>query len=118
MQGRQNAAMGTKPQNPRTVLAQNLKALMAHGDVNQSQLGRKADIAPTTVGRILKEKHAPDVDTLGALAGALGITVWQMMVPKLDPASLPALQNVTPEEQELYARLRAAAEMLTPRKHQ
>ena len=116
--GRQNAAMGIQQNNPRAVLAKNLKALMAHGHMNQTALGKKADIAQSTIGRILKEKHAPDLDTLATLGRALGVSVWQLMVPGLDPSNPPVLQNATPEERELYDRLRAAAEILSPSKRQ
>jgi transcriptional regulator with XRE-family HTH domain len=109
--------MGTKQDNPRSVLAKNLKALMAHGDLNQTALGKKAGVAISTIGRILVEKHAPDIDTLSQIAQALGVTAWQIMVPRLDPSNPPVLQNASPEERELYERLRAAAEVLG-RKHQ
>lgn len=110
--------MGIKELKPRTILAANLKALMNQAGVNQSQLGKKADVAQSTIGRILKERHAPDLDTLHSLGKALGVTVWQLMVPHLNPSNLPVLQNASAEEQELYARLKAAAEILTPPKHQ
>jgi transcriptional regulator with XRE-family HTH domain len=115
---RQNAAMGTKQTTPRVVLAQNLKALMAHGDVNQTQLGKKAGIAQSTIGRILAEKHAPDIETLAAIGKALGVSPWQLLVPHLDPVNLPAIQSVTPAQLELVERLRAAADLLAPQKRQ
>lgn len=115
---RQNAAMGIKQKNPRAVLASNLKALMAHGDTNQSQLGKRADIAQSTIGRILREKHAPDLDTLHALGQAFGLTPWQLLVPNLDPSNPPALQTQSPEEMELYRKLREAAALLPHNKPQ
>ncbi len=113
----QNTGMGTKQDDPRSVLAKNLKALMGHGDLNQTALGKKAGVAVSTIGRILAAKHAPDIETLASIAHALGVTTWQIMVPRLDPTNPPVLQNASPEERELYDRLRAAAELLG-RKHQ
>lgn len=110
--------MGIRQKSPRTVLAQNLKALMRHGDLTQSALGKKAGVAVSTIGRILVEKHAPDIDTLHAIGYALNMTPWQLLVPGLDPTNPPILQNATPEERELYSRLRAAAEILNPHKGQ
>jgi DNA-binding transcriptional regulator LsrR (DeoR family) len=56
----QNAAMGTRQLKARAVLAANLKHLMDHLGVNQSAIGDKCGIHQTTVGRILKQKNAPD----------------------------------------------------------
>lgn len=107
-----------KEQNPRATLAQNLKALMQHGELNRSQLAGKAGISHTTIGRVLKESHAPDLDTLSALAGVFALTPWQILVPHLDPSNPPVLQAATAQERELYERLRQAAELLPPRKAQ
>ena len=109
---RQNAAMASRSIPARTVLAKNLKALMAHHETNQTGLGKRSGLAQSTVGRILKEAHAADVDTLEAVGKALGVTPWQLMVPGLDPANPPVLQNASPEEREFYERLKQAAVVL------
>jgi transcriptional regulator with XRE-family HTH domain len=108
----------SKHQDPRAVLAKNLKALLAHGGINQSQLAGKAGISHTTIGRVLKGSHAPDLDTLSAIASVFSLTPWQMLVPHLDPSNPPVLQAATAQERELYERLRQAAELLPPRKAQ
>lgn len=110
--------MGISRKSPRTVLAQNLKALMGREDLSQAGLGKKSGIAQSTIGRILAEKHAPDIDTLDAIAKTFHLNAWQMMVPNLDPSNPPLLQNASPQERELYERLKAAAELLTPPKTQ
>lgn len=110
--------MGTKSETARGVLADNLNRLMAHAEVNQTALGKKAGVDQSTIGRIRKQKHAPDVDTLERICKALGVSLWQILVPKLDPTNLPVLQNASPEERELYDRLRQAAEILTHAKRQ
>jgi transcriptional regulator with XRE-family HTH domain len=115
----QNAAMGSsKEQNPRTVLARNLKKLMDHGELNRSQLGVKSGVSHTTISRVLKESHAPDLDTLSGIAHVFGLLPWQLLVPHLDPTNPPVVLNASPQERELYERLRQAAEILTPRKGQ
>lgn len=90
---------------------------MDHLDASQGAIGHKMGMAQSTVGRILKQKHAPDLDTLESLADAVGVSLWQLLVPRLDPTNPPVLQNASPEERELYDRLRQAAEVLS-RKHQ
>lgn len=82
---------------------------MEHAGLNQTALGKKAGTAQSTIGRILKEKHAPDIDTLEALGKSLGTSAWQLLVPGMDPSNLPILQNASPEERELYERLKQAA---------
>lgn len=111
---RQNAAMGIKRQGIKSVLAHNLNRLMDHADVSQTTLGKKAGVDPSTIGRIRTQKNAPDIETLEAICTALGVAVWQALVPDMDPANLPVLQNATAQERELYDRLRAAAELLSP----
>jgi transcriptional regulator with XRE-family HTH domain len=101
--------MASRHTPARTTLAKNLKALMDHLEIKQSALGKRAGIAQSTVGRILQEKHAPDIDTIEALGRALGVSLWQLLVPGLDPANPPLLQNASPEERELYERLKQAA---------
>lgn len=86
---------------------------MEHTGATQGSLGQKMGRAQSTVGRILSQKNAPDLDTLSALANAAGVPLWHLLVPGYDPTNPPVLQNATPEERELYDRLRAAAAVLS-----
>ena len=108
--------MGAKQKTlrARAQVAHNLKAVMDHTGITQMDIERKTgkEIRQSTVSRILAQKHAADLDTLETISQALGYTVWQLMVPHLDPANPPVIQNATPQERELYDRLRAAAEIL------
>lgn len=47
----------------------------------QSDLGRRARVAPKTVGRLERGQHMPDVVTLAAVAAALGVTVQDLLAP-------------------------------------
>lgn len=89
---------------------------MDHTGLTQMDIERKTvqEIRQSTVSRILAEKHAADLDTLESIARATGYTVWQLMVPNMDPSNPPVIQNAT-QERELYDRLREAAALLSPR---
>lgn len=63
----------------------------------------------TTVGRILKARHKPTVETLVALARAFDLDVWQFLVPGLDPANPPVLRSPQGAEAEFYKRLQDLA---------
>ncbi len=100
---------------PRTVLAQNLKALMARkdGPRSQSELFRKSKVAQATIGRILSEGgENARIETVDKLASAYGLEGWQLLVPGMDPSNPPTLRSRSKHEDELYGRLKSAAEEL------
>jgi transcriptional regulator with XRE-family HTH domain len=104
---------------PRAVLRQNLKALMARkdGPATQGQLRRKSGVAQATIGRILSPEGVDaGIDTVAKIAKAYGLEAWQLMVAGMDPSNPPVLRAATKEEQELYDRLRDAAEALAKSK--
>lgn len=82
-----------KPEKlPMTILADNLKTLMSKKKISQTDVSNASAIAQTQVSRILREKLETGINKLFNLAKALGIEPWQLLVPDLDPANLPALQ--------------------------
>lgn len=97
------------------MLAQNLKALLEHkdGPKSQSELFRKSKVAQATIGRILGEEgENARIETIDKLAKAFGLEGWQLLVPGMDPSNPPTLRSRSKHEDELYRRLRAAAEEL------
>lgn len=97
------------------MLAQNVKALLAHkdGPNNQSELFRKSKVAQATIGRILGA-HGENarIETVERIARAYGLEAWQLLVPGMDPSNPPVLRSRSKQEEELYKRLRSTAEEL------
>jgi hypothetical protein len=102
--GRQTSRM------PRTVLADNLRALMEAHDppLSGRQVGLKVSIDPKTVTRILAKQHAPNLDTIAALAALFDLLPWQLLVPGMDPKDPPVTQ-LSRNEDALYRKLRTVA---------
>lgn len=97
-------------------LAVNLRSIMRKQHLTQMALKTKSGIAQATIGRILREDSAADIDTLDAIAKACAMQPWQLLVPGLDPDNPPILPLST-QEQALYERLRAAAALITQKNH-
>ncbi len=95
----------------RAILAQNLAALMQHRNEGQNSLKRRSGVSQATIGRILGQKSDADIGTITALAKALDVMPWQMLVPQLDPKNLPVIK-MTDEERKLYDRLHALASQI------
>ncbi len=72
------------------------------------QLGIAAKIDPKTVTRILAAQHAPNIDTIAALAAVFHLLPWQLLVPGMDPADPPVTQ-LSRTEAALYRTLQRAA---------
>ena len=96
---------------PRSVLANNLGALMRHGSGPRTQLelARRSGIAQATIGRILTQQSAASIETVAAIALCYGIEAWQLLVAGMDPNNPPVLQPVSQAEKALYQRLKEAA---------
>lgn len=96
----------------RANLAANLTALMALHKMGQSELHRKCGVAQSTIGRILNQKTAADLDTLGQIASAFHLSGWQLISPPFDPTNPPVLKHLSDQERELYERLKKAVKEL------
>ena len=93
------------------ILARNLAYFMEKSESykNPHALGKKANVAPNTVGNYLdhtkrtttsgKLEGFPTVDILARLADALGCQVWELLHPNLSRA-------IT--EREMYKRIEAS----------
>jgi len=102
------------PADALEVLARNLRALMATHPAlrTQATVAKAAGVDQRTVGRCLNQEHAPSVVQLGKLAGAYRLEAWQLLVPDLDPADLPATV-LTRSQAGAWSSLRIAAESIT-----
>lgn len=97
--------------NTTKVLAENLGRLMRfHHDLDSNpKLSKKSGLGLGTISRLRNGDVDPNLATLESLAGAFGLSPWQMLVPHMDPANTPALQPITESERKLYERLREVA---------
>ena len=83
---------------------------MAHHQLAQAGVAKRANLDQKTISRILRMEHSPSIDKLAGLAEAFGLQAWQLLIPHLDPSNPPIVQ-MTPVEKELYDRLKQAAEL-------
>lgn len=91
------------------VLAANINRLMEGSLALESnpKLSRRAKIGIGSVARIRNAQTDITLDTLTKLAEAFDLQPWQLLVPGIDPKNLPVLRNLSPQEAELYERLRS-----------
>jgi len=77
----------------RTRIGQRVKALRLQADLSQDELAQRAGLQRTHIGRIEGGKYAVNIETLQAIAEALGMTV-----DIIDPAlqDLAPLKRLTP----------------------
>lgn len=95
------------PQELRTIVARNVRKLMVESDDlrTAAALGRASKVGRKTAERIMAGTNASTLDTLQAIAAALGVYPWQLLVDGMSARDLPQLRNPTGQEAELYARL-------------
>lgn len=93
----------------KSVFAKNLASAMAYRKLTQGDIHRLTGkvLAVSTVGRVLRQENAPDLDTVSLLAKAVQFQPWQLLVPTFEPADPPFLPRFTDEERALYDRLKA-----------
>ena len=71
----------------RTRIGQRVKALRLMAELSQDELAQRAGLQRTHIGRIEGGKYAVNIETLQAIAEALGMTV---------DITDPALQDLAP----------------------
>lgn len=84
------------PTDPRSYLWENVCALVGETKLNSVHArineGREpGDLIPRGNLQRLMERKRSYIDTLAQIAGALGVDVWQLLVPGLSRACLPVL---------------------------
>jgi transcriptional regulator with XRE-family HTH domain len=65
------------PKTLRSVLWENLSSLMEEKKTNMWRLSIDAKVSPATVHKLREKQTSPRLDVLEAIAGALGVEVWQ-----------------------------------------
>lgn len=100
----------------RIVVAENVKALMAlkfPDSLNQPKALADATGKPkeggqslSTVQRILKGESGASLDTLEAIADALDVSLYQLLIPALDTKNPQIVQGATEAEEKMYRRWR------------
>lgn len=95
--------------NTRAIVAKNLRALLDLRAWSERTLAKQSGVAQKTINNILTSSSACTVETAGALANALGLHAWHLLIPDLpqDLVSSPSLGaivadwiNATPEGRE------------------
>ncbi len=76
------------------IIRSNVRALLGLEE-GQSGVQKLIDMGIPTgnAQRVLSGIASVGVDTLDQVAGALGVQPWQLMVPNLDPANLPTVDD-------------------------
>lgn len=122
-QSRHHSGMSTLPPDlsgltpeeveSRKVLAQNLQRLMsAHPKLaSNPKLSKKSGVGIATLSRIMNMGSGANLDTITRLAGAFGMTPWQMLVPGLSPSNPQILRSSSPAEEALYAKIREVVDL-------
>ena len=85
------------PKDSKKVLWDNVSRLMVarYGKENLTRLSQDAKIGPATCTRIKKQTTSVGTDVIEAVAKALKVSTWQLLVVGLDPKDLPTLQPGT-----------------------
>ena len=76
----------------RTRIGQRVKALRLMAELSQDELAQRAGLQRTHIGRIEGGKYAVNIETLQAIANALGMTVDIVDTQLVDLAPLRKLQ--------------------------
>lgn len=107
----------------RSVLAQNLRALMDQRGWKQTELASRSGVSQAAISAILRCKKAPTVDTVEAFSRALGVEPWQLLMPglSLNPSVaievvglLRQYQQASTQGRDMIARIAAREAELRP----
>jgi transcriptional regulator with XRE-family HTH domain len=73
----------TMKQMPAQTLVHNLNMLLNKTNISISELSRRSGVTGRMIHYILNGERTPSVDIAGKLAGAFGLTGWQLIMPSL-----------------------------------
>lgn len=87
------------------IVAENLKTLMSgSGSLNSNPtLAEATRLGTGTISRVKNAQLNPSIDTIEVLAGAFGLSSWQLLVPNLQKDEHPVL--LSDEGRKLFTRL-------------
>jgi len=94
------------------IVQENLASLMRyHKHRSPTDAAKEVGVSQQQIDRILKGQKVR-VDTLEKLARGYGLEPYQMMVPGLDVGNPQVLRSLGPQEEAIYAAMKAAVEAL------
>lgn len=97
----------------RGVLAENVLKLMAHHYKESTNrpmaLAKDAQVSLSTIQRIISKETGASLDNIEAVAGVFHLSVYQIMVPSLDPSNPPVIKGAMQNEQRLYRNFQRAS---------
>lgn len=101
--------MASEPIPTRSILAKNVQALMdARPNLDSNpKLAKRISASTATISRIRNAETDCTLDTLDKLAAAFEISAWQLLVPGLGAHNYPVLRTLSPQESDMYERLRS-----------
>lgn len=82
--------------NPSEVLINNIKKVMHAGGITQADLAKHTGIAQSHISAYLNRKNTPGIDTINAMAKALGVPISALF--KADSTPVPVTRPPTEEE--------------------
>lgn len=74
-------AAHVKKDGIRELLSRNLRALLAEAQLSENALAQKSGVSQRHVNNVTRQVGGCGVDALSAMADALGVPAWQMLVP-------------------------------------
>jgi transcriptional regulator with XRE-family HTH domain len=83
----------------------NVIAHMAKQQIVSSELAKRAGISPKTLNNLLKGRHAPQLDVLTKIAGALKVDLWQLWLPEVRIFAEGSNDDVFPRLVETASKL-------------
>lgn len=96
------------------VLWDNVSKLMKHhfGKENLNRLSEECGIGLATAQRLKQRQTSVGIDIIEKIAERFALQPWQILVPGFDATNTPTLLPVSPQERQLYERLRAVVKDL------
>lgn len=100
----------------RTVVASNVRALIddhyKESPNKPKALAKATGLSLSSVQRVLSAEAGASIDTLEAIANAFEISVYQLVLPNLDPGNPQVVSGATAAERSLYAAFRRGQSLL------
>lgn len=113
-QGERTIDAVSTPVDLRPILWSNVESLMRHrwGSTSRQRLADLAEVGPATIQRIAALQVSTGIDVVAAIANALGVHPWQLLVADADPLNLPKLdrRGYSPQAADLAATLDGIAD--------
>lgn len=87
------------PKNSKTVLWENIEALMTAKGTNARRVAALAKVSSATVHKLKDKSVSPRLDVMDAIARVLGVPTWRLLKPPAEPVEL----DYTEEAMEIAA---------------